>query len=455
MEIAEIVQRQRAYFATGATRPVGTRIEALTRLQTYVQAKQADICAALQADLHKAPFESYMSEIGMVRDELDYAIKRVRAWAKPTRVRTPLAQFPARSRMYREPYGVALIMAPWNYPFLLSVDPLIGALAAGNCAVVKPSAYAPHTSAALAEKARTCFSPEHVTVVQGGRAENTALLDQRFDTIFFTGSVAVGKQVMEKAARHLTPVTLELGGKSPCIVDGTGDLALTARRLMFGKVLNAGQTCVAPDYVLVKREVREALAAELQAAATAFLGAEPIKNPEYPSIINAKHFARLQALLDGQPVYFGGQVDAVQRKIAPTVLPATADSTCMQEEIFGPLLPLVPYETLEQAIAWIQQREKPLALYLFTRDAQTKRRVLEQVSFGGGCINDTIIHLATHEMGFGGVGHSGMGSYHGKRSFDTFSHEKSVVDKATWMDLPVRYHPYTQKKERLLRRVLK
>lgn len=455
METAEIVQRQRAYFATGATRPVGARIEALTRLQTYVQAKQADICAALQADLHKAPFESYMSEIGMVLDELRYAIGHVRAWAKPTRVRTPLAQFPARSRIYQEPYGVALIMAPWNYPFLLSVDPLIGALAAGNCAVVKPSAYAPHTSAALAEMARACFSPAHVTVVQGGRAENTALLEQRFDTIFFTGSVAVGKQVMEKAARHLTPVTLELGGKSPCIVDGTVDLALTARRLMFGKVLNAGQTCVAPDYVLVKQEVQQALAAELQAAATAYLGAEPVKNPEYPSIINAKHFARLQAMLDGQPVYFGGQMDAAQRKIAPTVLPATADSPCMQEEIFGPLLPLVPYQTLEQAIAWIQQREKPLALYLFTRDAQTKRRVLEQVSFGGGCINDTIIHLATHEMGFGGVGYSGMGSYHGKRSFDTFSHEKSVVDKGTWMDLPVRYHPYTQKKERLLRRVLK
>ena len=455
MEIAEIVQRQRAYFATGATKPVGVRIEALKRLRDSITERETALCAALQADLHKAPFESYMSEIGMVRDELDYAIKRVRAWAKPVRVRTPLAQFPARSRIYREPYGVALIMAPWNYPFLLSVDPLIGALAAGNCAVLKPSAYAPHTSAALAEMVSACFPPDYVTVVQGGRAENTALLDQRFDTIFFTGSVAVGKQVMEKAARHLTPVTLELGGKSPCIVDGTVDMALTARRLMFGKVLNAGQTCVAPDYVLVLRQAQEALVAELQKTVTDFLGPEPAKNAAYPSIINDKHFARLQAMLAGQPVYFGGQLNAPQRKIAPTVLPATADSPCMQEEIFGPILPVLPVETLDEAITFIQQREKPLALYLFTRDAHVQRRVLEEVSFGGGCINDTIIHLATHAMGFGGVGASGMGSYHGKRSFDAFSHEKSVVDKGTWMDLPVRYHPYTQKKERLLRRVLK
>ncbi len=455
MDIPALVSRQREYFLGGATLEPSERKESLLRLQKAILAREKEIAEALHADLRKSPFESYMSETGMVLDELRYIAKHLEKWAKPKRVPTPLSQFPSRSFICKEPYGVTLVMSPWNYPFLLSLDPLIGSIAAGNCVILKPSAYAPHTSHLLADLISSVFSPAHVAVVEGGREENSSLLEQRFDFIFFTGSVSVGKLVMEKAAQNLTPVVLELGGKSPCIIDETANLPMAARRLVFGKLLNAGQTCVAPDYVLVKRERKEDLISLLKSNIQDALGQNPGKNPEFPKIINQKHFQRLCAILEGETILLGGETDEAALTIAPTVTEASAESPSMQEEIFGPILPILTYDKPDDAIRFIQEREKPLALYLFTESKAFEKRILQEVSFGGGCINDTIIHLATHHMPFGGVGHSGMGSYHGKKSFDAFTHEKSIVKKSSSVDLPVRYHPYTEKKLKMLKKFLK
>ena len=449
MSIETIVQAQREYFATGATLPVTLRKEALIRLQAEIRRREDILCEAMRQDLNKSHYESYMCEIGLVLDELGHTIHKMEKWARPKRAATPLAQFSARSYMMKEPYGLTLVMAPWNYPFLLSMDPVIGAIAAGNCVVLKPSAYAPATSRAMAELIAAVFDPRWVAVVEGGRKENSALLDQKFDYIFFTGGVTVGKLVMEKASQHLTPVTLELGGKSPVIVDETADIPLTARRLAFGKVLNAGQTCVAPDYLLVQRSVKDKLVEELKKQFVKMLGEDPLHNPDFVRIINRKHFERLQGLLADETLLYGGQTraDEVSGWVAPTLVDACDPEHCkpMQEEIFGPILPVIPYDTLEEAIAFVNARPKPLALYLFTKSKHAREQVLRRCRYGGGCVNDTIIHLATHEMPFGGVGNSGMGGYHGKFSFDTFSHTKSIVDKACWIDLPLRYFPYTSK----------
>ena len=449
MSIETIVQAQREYFATGATLPVTLRKEALIRLQAEIRRREDILCEAMRQDLNKSHYESYMCEIGLVLDELGHTIRKMEKWARPKRAATPLAQFSARSYMMKEPYGLTLVMAPWNYPFLLSMDPVIGAIAAGNCVVLKPSAYAPATSRAMAELVAAVFDPRWVAVVEGGRKENSALLDQKFDYIFFTGGVTVGKLVMEKASQHLTPVTLELGGKSPVIVDETADIPLTARRLAFGKVLNAGQTCVAPDYLLVQRSVKDKLVEELKKQLIKMLGEDPVHNPDFVRIINRKHFERLQGLLADEKLLCGGQTcaDEISGWVAPTLVDASDPENCkpMQEEIFGPILPVIPYDTLEEAIAFVNARPKPLALYLFTKSKHSREQVLRRCSYGGGCVNDTIIHLATHEMPFGGVGNSGMGGYHGKFSFDTFSHTKSIVEKACWIDLPLRYFPYTSK----------
>ena len=455
MDIPALVSRQREYFLGGATLKPSERKESLLRLQKAILAREKEIAEALHADLRKSPFESYMSETGMVLDELRYIAKHLEKWAKLKRVPTPLSQFPSRSFICKEPYGVTLVMSPWNYPFLLSLDPLIGSIAAGNCVILKPSAYAPHTSHLLADLISSVFSPAHVAVVEGGREENSSLLEQRFDFIFFTGSVSVGKLVMEKAAQNLTPVVLELGGKSPCIIDETANLPMAARRLVFGKLLNAGQTCVAPDYVLVKRERKEDLISLLKSNIQDALGQNPGKNPEFPKIINQKHFQRLCAILEGETILLGGETDEAALTIAPTVTEASAESPSMQEEIFGPILPILTYDKPDDAIRFIREREKPLALYLFTESKAFEKRILQEVSFGGGCINDTIIHLATHHMPFGGVGHSGMGSYHRTKSFDAFTHEKSIVKKSSSVDLPVRYHPYTEKKLKMLKKFLK
>ena len=448
----QTVAAQRRYFESGATRPLTFRLEMLTRLELGLARWEEELLAALKADLNKDPYEGYMCELALTLGEVRMARKHLRAWARPARRSTPLAHFPSKSTVYREPYGVALIMSPWNYPFQLTVAPLIGAIAAGNCAVVKPSEYSAATSALLRRMAQELFAPEYVTVVEGGRAENAGLLEETFDFIFFTGSPHVGRLVMEKASAHLTPVSLELGGKSPVIVDETADIALTARRLVWGKLLNAGQTCVAPDYVLVHHSREQVLVEALIGEIRARYTSAPLMNEEWPHIINRKHFDRLVRLLGSGAISHGGQIDPQTLRISPTILTDVDwDSPVMQEEIFGPILPVLTYRSLDEAIARIQARPKPLALYLFTRDAATEKRVLGEVSFGGGCINDTVLHLATSHMPFGGVGESGMGGYHGKYSFDTFSHQKSVLKRLARPDVALRYAPYGQKLRQLKR----
>ena len=448
----QIVARQRAYFATGATLPTSFRRQALDALRASILRHENDINDALMQDLGKSPSETYMCETGMVLAELSYMRSHMGRWARRRHVLSPLAQFPSDSFTVREPYGVTLILSPWNYPFMLCMEPLIGALAAGNCCVLKPSAYSPATSAVIRTIVAECFPPEYVTVVEGGRAENQALLEQRFDYIFFTGGVNVGREVMRRAAEHLTPVSLELGGKSPCVVTAGARIDVAAKRIAFGKLLNCGQTCVAPDYVLVDRRVKGELVAALTLHITAMVGEDATKNDEYVHMVNEKHFDRVLGLIDPAKVVFGGRSDRATLRIAPTIMDnVTAQDAVMGEEIFGPVLPILTHDNLDEAVAFINDRPHPLALYLFSEDRAVQQRFLDAVPFGGGCINDTIIHLATSRMGFGGVGQSGMGSYHGKKSFDTFSHEKSVVKKSTLIDLPVRYAPYSRLKDRLLR----
>lgn len=453
MEIQQIVEAQRVYYESGATQPLQARAQALDRLLDGLGRYEERILAALQQDLGKAPFEGYMTELGMVRDELRWQRSHLKRCARDRRAVTPLAQFKAKSFISPHPYGLVLVMAPWNYPLQLSLEPLIGAVAAGNCAVLKPSDYAPQTAQVMAALLGECFDSRHVAVVLGGRKQNQALLDQRFDRIFFTGGARVGRLVLEKAAAHLTPVTLELGGKSPCIVTDSANLQLAARRIVFGKFLNAGQTCVAPDYLLVQRGAQPRLLELLGGEITQAFGAEPLQCQEYPRIVNQKHFTRLQGLMEGCQKAIGGRCDPDALRIEPTVLTDVSPAApLMQEEIFGPLLPMLVYDKLEEAIAFVAAREHPLALYLFTEKKAEEHQVLGSLQFGGGCINDTIIHLATSRMPFGGVGRSGMGSYHGKQSFDTFTHYRSIVKKSNRIDLPVRYHPYDEKKFALLRR---
>ena len=455
-EIHDIVDRQRKYFQTGATLSADMRIAGLRRLYTAVSQRETEIREALKKDLGKSGFESYMCETGMVLEEISYMLKHIRSFSREKRRRTPLAQFHSRSYQKPSPYGVTLIMSPWNYPFMLTLSPLVDALAAGNTAVVKPSAYSPHTSRLILDILSQCFEPRYVAVVTGGRAENTCLLQEHFDYIFFTGSQSVGKEVMRKAAEHLTPITLELGGKSPCIVDKTANLKLAAKRIVFGKYLNCGQTCVAPDYVYCHRSVKDQLLKEVQDQIRKQYGSHPLDNPDYGKIINEKHFDRILGLIDEKKVIHGGSSDRKALRIEPTVLDNVSFSDpVMQEEIFGPVMPVLVFDSLEEVIARINSMPHPLALYFFTSDKAAAKEITSRCGFGGGCINDTIIHLATTEMGFGGFGESGMGAYHGKTGFDTFTHYKSIVDKKTWLDLPMRYQPYRQLHEKMVRFFLK
>lgn len=454
--IRKLVEEQRAYFMSGKTKNIKMRLNALERLEQAIKKREKEIHEALKKDLNKAQMESYMSETGMTYAELSYVKKHLRRWAVSHTVPTPLAQFHGKSFSCPEPYGVVLIMSPWNYPFMLAMEPLIGAIAAGNCCIVKPSAYSPNVSKVICSLIQETFPRKYIAVVEGGREENTALLEQRFDYIFFTGGVAVGKYVMEKAAKYLTPVTLELGGKSPCIVDRTANIRLAAKRIVFGKFLNCGQTCVAPDYLLVQEEVKAELIQYLIRYMKKMYGSHPLQNEDYPKMINEKHFDRVCHLMEGMKIAAGGTYDRKQLKIAPTLLDhVREDDPVMQEEIFGPVLPILTFKDFSEAEKFVQKREKPLALYLFTTDKEVERQALANLSFGGGCINDTIIHLATSRLGFGGVDASGMGSYHGKKSFLTFSHQKSIVKKYNWIDLPIRYQPYTRWKEWAVRLVLK
>ncbi len=445
-EIAALLDSQRQYFKTGATIPVDFRLEQLRKLYAAVKKYENDIHDALKQDLGKSHFEGYMCETGLVLTEITYMLRHTRRFARRKTVYTPLAQFPSHSYRQAVPYGNTLIMSPWNYPFLLTIDPLTTAIAAGNTAIVKPSAYSPATSEVVKKIVEECFPPEYVAVVTGGRAENTALLDQKFDFIFFTGSQAVGKEVLRRAAEHLTPAVLELGGKSPCIVDASADIKLAAKRIVFGKYLNCGQTCVAPDYILCEASIKDEFVSEVVKQIQKQYGKNPLDNKDYGKIVNEKHFARLCGLIDKSKVVFGGQTNEAACQIAPTVLDnVTWNDAVMGEEIFGPIMPILTFDSFDAVIADLKDRDKPLALYLFSSDKQRIRRVTTELSYGGGCINDVVIHLATSEMGFGGVGESGMGSYHGKDGFDAFSHNKSILDKKTWLDLPMRYQPYTSK----------
>ena len=459
-EIKTILNRQREYFTTGATLPASFRLEQLGKLKISLQQHEADLDLALQQDLGKSRMESYMCEIGLTLSELTWMQKHLKGLMKEKRVPTPLSQFAARSFRSPSPYGTVLIMSPWNYPVLLTLDPLIDAIAAGNTAVVKPSAYAPATAAVLQKIIEECFPAEYVSVVTGGRAENQALLQQKFDMIFFTGGKTVGREVLRHAAEYLTPVTLELGGKSPCIVDATANIPLAARRIVFGKYLNCGQTCVAPDYILCDSRIHDQLVDAIRSEINRQFGENPLQNPNYGKIINEKHFHRLLGLIDPDKIVCGGQYDEQTLRIAPTVMTnVTWEDAVMGEEIFGPILPVLTYDGRQDFISWVircvEEYPHPLALYLFSEDKKSKRRILDQCHFGGGCINDTIIHLATTAMPFGGVGESGMGGYHGKTGFETFSHYRSIVDKKTWMDLPIRYQKYNEGKEKLLRLFLK
>ena len=457
MTIQETVAAQRRYFHTGATLPVAFRLEMLRRLRGAVKRHETDIARALTADLGKSAYEGFMCEIGLTLTELTWTLKHTRSLAREHTVHTPLAQFAARSYQKPSPYGVTLIMSPWNYPFLLTIDPLAGAIAAGNTAVVKPSAYSPATSAVIAKLLKECFPPEYVAVVTGGRQENAALLEQKFDFVFFTGSQTVGKEVLRHTAEHLTPAVLELGGKSPCIVDATAKIPLAARRIAFGKFLNCGQTCLAPDYVLCHSSVKDRLVELLCGEVRRQYGEKPLQNPDYGKIINEKHFHRLLGLIDPNKAVLGGQSFMETLQIAPTILDAvTEEDPVMQEEIFGPILPILTYDRFEELYERLADKPKPLALYLFSEDRSRIREVMGRFQFGGGCVNDVVFHLASSAMGFGGVGESGMGAYHGRAGFEAFSHYKSIVDKKTWMDLPMRYQPYQKKLyDRLLHIVLR
>ncbi len=441
--LSGLADRQRAYFRTSESKEIAFRKRQLAALRDAVVAHETRILQALKEDLGRPPAEAYTSEIGVVLHEIDFALKRLGSWARPRRVRAPLILFPGSSWVYPEPYGSVLIIGPWNYPFQLAISPLVGALAAGNCAVVKPSEQAPRTSRLIAEMIAGAFDPDYVAVVEGAAEQTQALLAQRFDYILFTGGAEVGKIVMAAAARHLTPVTLELGGKNPCIVDADADLDKAARRIVWGKFFNAGQTCVAPDFILAHASVKADLLARLTATIRAFYGEDPRLSADYGRIVNERHFERLAALLRDGTIAAGGETDAAERYIAPTLIDGiTWDHALMQEEIFGPILPVLSFEDLDEAIETLQPRPKPLALYIFCEDRARQDEVLRRLPSGGSCINDTFAQILNLRLPFGGVGESGMGAYHGKAGFDTFSHHRSVVKRATWTDPGFKYPPY-------------
>lgn len=455
-QINRIITDQKKYYAEGHTLPVSARINALKKLYFAIKERESEIHAAIKEDLGKGAFESYMCEVGLSLSEISYMIKHARRFSREHRVATPIAQYVSRSYVKPSPYGTVLIMSPWNYPFLLTIDPLADAIAAGNTVVLKPSAYSPATSAVIESIIKDCYPAEYVTVVTGGRAENSCLLEAEFDYIFFTGSQAVGREVMRKAAEHLTPVSLELGGKSPCIIDRSANLKIAAKRVVFGKYLNCGQTCVAPDYIYCHADIKDAFIAEVQKQIALQYGDDPLANTDYGKIINAKHFNRIKDLIDHSKVVYGGSCDESSLKIAPTVMDnITRDDAVMKEEIFGPVMPVMTFTDYEMLINDINSQPHPLALYIFASDRKLIKNITSRISFGGGCVNDTIIHLATSNMGFGGVGASGMGSYHGRDGFNTFSHYKSIVDKKTWLDLPMRYQPYRSFNGKLIRMFLK
>ncbi|QSV67709.1 MAG: aldehyde dehydrogenase [Aphanizomenon flos-aquae DEX188] len=449
----EIIAKQRQFFQTGKTKDLAFRIAQLQILKQLVMENKSAIIQALKSDLHKPEFETYATEIG-VNKEIDYALKHINNWTKPKKAAVPWDLFSYSAKIYPEPLGVILIIGPWNYPFQLIISPLVGAIASGNCTIIKPSEFAPHTSNLISELIHKYFSPEYITVIPGSVETSQQLLAEKFDHIFFTGGTAIGKIVMAAAAKHLTPVTLELGGKSPCIIDTDINLEHTAKRITWGKFINAGQTCIAPDYLLVDQKIKPDLINALKKYLEEFYGENPATSPDYARIIHQKHFHRLTNLLKCGKVIIGGETKPEELYIAPTLLDnVSLEDAVMQDEIFGPILPIIEYTDINEAITLINSRPKPLALYLFSQNKNLQKRILQETSSGGVCINDTVMQVAVSSLPFGGVGDSGMGSYHGKASFNTFSHYKSVLQNSLPWDIDWRYAPY-QGKLSLLKKII-
>ncbi|MFP7298139.1 aldehyde dehydrogenase [Neobacillus niacini] len=435
----DLLKAQRDFFQTGKTKDVSFRIEALTSLGNMIRSHETEIMAALKKDLNKSDFDTYVTEMGILLEEIRFTLKHIRDWTQPKRVKTALTQMGSKGYIYYEPYGVALIISPWNYPLQLAIAPLIGAIAAGNCTVLKPSELTPETSNLMAELINKTFPENYIAVVQGDADTTQSLLKEKFDYIFFTGSVAVGKVIMEAAAKHLTPVTLELGGKSPCIVHHDADVKLAAKRIAWGKFINAGQTCVAPDYLYVHKNIKDEFIRTLKDTINELYN-DIVNNGEFTRIVSERHFNRVTSLLSGGEILHGGNHSIETLTIEPTILGGvTWDDPVMQEEIFGPVLPVLEYENDEAMIQKINEHPKPLALYIFSESKEFQGTILNSISFGGGCINDTVMHLSSPYLPFGGVGESGIGAYHGRGSFDVFSHHKSILKQTTTFDLPFRY----------------
>ncbi|MGN7819714.1 aldehyde dehydrogenase [Chitinophaga sp. 22536] len=455
-QISQLYNAQHDYFDSGVTRPYAFRKAMLQKLKKAIQRYEPRILEALKLDLNKHPLEAYSSEVGFLYEEIAYIAANLKQWMEPEVVTSPFVTYPSSSRVYREPLGLTLIIAPWNYPFMLQLSPLVGAIAGGNCAILKPSELAPHTATVIADLIKETFDPAYITVVEGdGSTVIPALMAFRFDHVFFTGSIPVGKKIMEMAVPHLTPVTLELGGKSPCIVDEKVNIKVAAKRIVWSKFWNAGQTCVAPDYLLVHHKIKEELTAALKAAIVEFFGEDPAASKDYARMINTRRFDAVAAYLKEGHVLYGGQTDRDQRYIAPTLLEDVEwDDQVMQEEIFGPVLPILTFETLPQAIQAIKKNPYPLALYVFTKSKKTENALIEQVRFGGGCVNNALVHLTNPELPFGGAGFSGMGQYHGRYSFETFTHAKGMLKTGTWLDVPVKYPPFKNKLG-LLKKIMK
>ncbi|MFD2216030.1 aldehyde dehydrogenase [Metabacillus endolithicus] len=453
--VKNTVRRQKEFFRNGHTKSKDFRVSMLKKLAEQIRKNEEKICLALKQDLNKSETEAYVTEIGFLLEEIGFTLKHIDKWMKPEKVKTAKTHFGSKGFKVAEPYGVSLIIAPWNYPFQLQLAPLIGAIAAGNTAVLKPSELTPHTSTLLADMIGDTFSSEYIAVLEGGVETTTYLLDQEFDYIFFTGSVPVGKVVMEAAAKRLIPITLELGGKSPCIVDETANIELAAKRIAFGKFINAGQTCIAPDYLYVHKKVKQEFLTELKKVIVDFYGDKPLENEEFTRIVNDRHFQRLKKYLSDGSILFGGESDEASLKIEPTLLePESMTSGVMTDEIFGPIFPVVEYENIRTVIDFVTDRPKPLALYLFTTSEEMEKKVTESISFGGGCINDTLMHIATPYLPFGGVGESGMGTYHGESSFTAFSHYKSVLKQTNRFDFHFRY-PNAKNGLKLIKRLMK
>jgi aldehyde dehydrogenase (NAD+) len=455
-EIVKLVDSQRKFFLSGQTRSVEMRLQQLQKLKKLIEKHEDDIAAALKEDLNKSQFEAYATETGVLLAELDEVIKKTPKWAKPRSVSTPLLHFPAKSYILPEPYGTVLNIAPWNYPFQLSISPAIGALSAGNTCVIKPSELAPATSALLAKIINNNFSSDILHVVEGGVAETQSLVECKWDYIFFTGGTAVGKIIYKAAAENLTPVTLELGGKSPCIVDKDVNMKIAPRRIAWGKYLNSGQTCIAPDYLYIHKDIKDQFVEALKNEIKTFFGESPLGNEEFGKIISKKHFDRVKGYLEGQDVIFGGKFDEANMKIEPTFVDnPSPDSPIMQDEIFGPLLPIIEFTDVNEVCQFINSRSKPLALYIFSNDKSFQKKILKNTSAGGVAINETIMHITNGKLPFGGVGDSGIGAYHGQHSFDTFSHHKAVLHRSNLIDVALRYPPYKKRSLKELKGMMK